>query len=458
MPAQFSAKLPFKARAVAFAAGLLLLGAPPALAQVFNPETFTLDNGLQVVVVENRRAPVVTHMVWYRAGSADEHAGTSGIAHFLEHLMFKGTETVPSGEFSKIVRANGGQDNAFTSWDYTGYYQTIARDRLELVMELEADRMVNLVLSEEDVATERKVILEERSSRTDNRPAALLGEQIRAALFMNHPYGRPIIGWRHEMETLSREDALDWYRTFYAPNNAILVVAGDIDAEELRPLAEKYYGVIPARELPPRVRPQEPVQHAPRQVELSDPKVQQPSWRRTYLAPSQIRGASEHSDALTVLAELLGGSANSRLYTGLVVEQGLAVSVGAYYEPDSLDLGSFGFWGSPRPGGDPREDLAKIEAAIEAEIESLLQDGVSEDEVERAKKRLLAGAVYARDGLSTGARVLGQALSTGKTIEDVESWPDRVRAVTADQVLAAAKHVFVPNRSVTGLLLPQPAS
>ncbi len=458
MPSPPSAKLRSIALVGALAAGLLLSGPPKAFAQVFNPETFTLDNGLQVVVVENRRAPVVTHMVWYRVGSADERPGTSGIAHFLEHLMFKGTETVPSGELSKIVRANGGQDNAFTSWDYTGYFQTIARDRLELVMELEADRMVNLVLSEEDVATERKVILEERSSRTDNRPAALLGEQIRPALFMNHPYGRPIIGWRHEMEQLSREDALDWYRTYYAPNNAILVVAGDINAEELRPLAEKYYGVIPAREIPPRLRPQEPVQHAPRRVELSDPKVQQPSWRRTYLAPSQTRGASEHSDALTVLAELLGGSANSRLYAGLVVEQGLAVSVGAYYQADSLDLGTFGFWGSPRPGGDPREGLGQIEAAIEAEVARLLQDGVSEDEVERAKKRLLAGAVYSRDGLSTGARVLGQALSTSKTIEDVEDWPNRIRAVTPDQVLAAAKHVFVPERSVTGLLLPQPAS
>ncbi len=442
------------------AAGALLAVAlgRPAAAQVFNPETFRLDNGMEVVVITNRRAPVVSHMVWYRVGAADEPAGKSGIAHFLEHLMFKGTEEIPPGQFSKLVAANGGQDNAFTSWDYTGYFQNIARDRLELVMRIEADRMTNLVLTDELVDPERDVILEERSSRTDNRPGALLGEQMSAALYMNHPYGRPIIGWRHEMEQLSTEDAIAWHRRYYAPNNAILIVAGDIDAAELRPLAEKYYGGLEPSALPPRRRPDEPVQHAPRRVVLEDARVRQPSLRRAYLAPSYTAGASEHAYALQVLAEILGGSSTSRLYSGLVVDQGIAVSAGAYYAPDSLDLGTFGFYASPRPGGDARESLAAVEAALDAEVARIVADGVTEDEVARAKKRMQAAAVFARDSLSAGARVFGVALTTGQTVDDVEDWPNRIGAVTAEEVAAAARQVFDARRSVTGLLLPKPTS
>jgi len=219
---------------------------------VFNPETFTLDNGMQVVVITNRRAPVVTHHVWYRIGSSDSPLGKSGLPHFHEHLMFKATEELASGEFSKEVAKNGGNDNAFTGPDYTGYFQTIARDRLELVMKMEADRMTNLVLAEDEVLRERDVVLEERSQRVDNNPSARFAEQMNAAQFLHHPYGMPVIGWRHEIEVYSREDSLDFYRTWYAPNNAVLLVAGDIDAEELKPLAEKYYGGIPARDIPER--------------------------------------------------------------------------------------------------------------------------------------------------------------------------------------------------------------
>ena len=349
------------------ALALTLVVGSPAEGAVFKPETFTLDNGMQVVVVTNRRAPVVSHHVWYKVGSADSPLGKSGLAHFLEHLMFKGTANLEPGEFSRIVARNGGNENAFTGPDYTGYFQTIAKDRLELVMRMEADRMVNLVLDDDEVVRERSVVLEERSQRTDNDPGARLGEQLNATQFYHHPYRLPVIGWRHEMETYSREDALDFYRAWYAPNNAVLIVAGDIDAAELRPLAEKYYGAIPARPVPERDRVQEPPQDARREVVLSDPRVQQPYWLRSYLAPSFSAGASEHAYPLEVLSEILGGTSTSRLYRSLVIEQKLATSAGAYYRGTALDLTTFRVYATPRPG----VSLDQLEAAVEAELDRL---------------------------------------------------------------------------------------
>jgi zinc protease len=425
----------------------------PARAAVFNPETFTLDNGLQVVVVTNRRAPVVTHWVWYKVGTADSPLGKSGLPHFLEHLMFKGTETVPPGEFSKIVSRNGGNDNAMTSQDFTAYYQTIARDRLETVMELEADRMANLVLGEDEVRSERAVVVEERLQRVDNDPGAQLGEQLNAAQFLNHPYRLPTIGWLHEIEGYGLDDARDFYETWYAPNNAVLIVVGDIDAEELRPLAEKYYGSIPAREVPERMRLKEPPQQAPRRVTLADARVRQPSLVRSYVAPSYNAGASEHAYALQVLAEVFGGGATSQLYRSLVIDRALGVSAGAYYAPTALDLSTFRVYASPRPG----VDLAAIEAAVDEEIARLLKEGVSEHEVERAKRRMRADAVYARDSLGGAARTIGAALTSGRTVQDVETWPERIGAVTVEQVNAAARAVLRPEASVTGLLTPAPA-
>jgi zinc protease len=432
------------------ALALTLVVGNRAEAVVFDPETFTLDNGMQVVVVTNRRAPVVSHHVWYMVGSADSPLGKSGVAHFLEHLMFKGTDSLPPGEFSRIVARNGGNENAFTGPDYTGYFQTIAKDRLELVMRMEADRMANLVLDDDEVLRERSVVLEERSQRTDNDPGARLSEQLNATQFYHHPYRLPVIGWRHEMETYDREDALDFYRTWYAPNNAVLIVAGDIDAAELRPLAEKYYGAIPARPVPERVRVQEPPQEAPRAVVLSDPRVQQPSWLRSYLAPSFSAGASEHAYALEVLAEVLGGTSTSRLYRSLVIEQKLATSAGAYYRGGSLDLATFRVYATPRPG----VSLDQLEAAVDAELARLDGEPITLEEVERATRRLVAEAVYARDSLSTAVRSFGSALASGRTVTDVEAWPERIAAVTAAQVNAAEAYVFRPETSVTGRLLP----
>ncbi|WP_119462188.1 M16 family metallopeptidase [Rhodospirillaceae bacterium SYSU D60014] len=431
-----------------------LVGAGPAPAAVFNPETFTLDNGLQVVVVPNHRAPVVTHMVWYRVGAADEPLGNSGIAHFLEHLMFKGTETMPPGAFSSEVARLGGNENAFTAQDYTAYFQTVAAEHLETMMRFEADRMANLALTDEHVLPERQVILEERRQRVENDPGAQLSEMMRASLFLHHPYGTPIIGWEHEMRGLTTADALAFYEKWYTPNNAIVVISGDVTAEEVRPMAERTYGQVPRRAVPERKRVEEPAQTAPRRVVLESAQVQQPSWSRLYLAPSYNRDPENAAYALEVLAEILGDGPPGRLYRGLVVEDKVATSAGAYYSADAFDLGTFGFYGSPLPGA----EIEPVEAAIDAAIDRLLKEGVTEAEVEAAKGRLQAGAVKARDSLFGPARTFGAALTTGSTIEDVESWPERIGAVTVEQVNEAARAVLTPETSVTGLLLPKPTS
>jgi zinc protease len=427
-------------------------------AEVFNPETFTLDNGMQVVVVTNRRAPIVTHMVWYKVGAADEAAGESGNAHFLEHLLFKGTKTLAPGEFSKTVAANGGRENAFTSYDYTGYYQSVARDRLEIVMGLEADRMANLVLNDEIVLPERDVVIEERRSRVDNEPAGKLGEMVQAALFLNHPYRIPVIGWKHEIEALTTETALAFYRRWYAPNNAVLVIGGDVTAEDVRPLAEATYGKIPARAVPERRRVEEPPQSAPRRVTLTSDRVRQPSLSIAYVVPGYANEgipAAEDSTgddalayALQVLDEILGGGSTSRLYRTLVVEQGLAASAGSNYSPSALDWTTFSFYTSPRPG----VEFAELEAALRSEIARLLEQGVSAEEVETAKRRLHADAVYVRDSVSAAPRIFGIALTTGGSVARVESWPEGIAAVTPEQVEEAARAVLVEERSVTGVL------
>ena len=442
-------RFPLPGRLLLAAAVAWVLAAMPAGAAVFNPETFTLANGMEVVVVPNKRVPVVTHMVWYKVGAGEEEAGRTGIAHFLEHLMFKGTPSRPDGEFSKLVARNGGRENAFTAHDYTAYHQTVAKDRLPLVMELEADRMTNLIISQENVDTERQVVLEERRSRTDNDPSSILFEQASAAAYLNYPYGRPVIGWEHEIRALTLEQILAFHKRWYAPNNAILVVAGDITAAELKPLAEKYYGVIPRGVVPERFRPTEPPQRAAREVTMRDPRVRQPSWSRSFLAPSYVYGETQHAYALEVLAEILGGGSTSRIYSRVVVEQGIATGAGAWYSPDNLGPSRFGFYGSPQP----ETDMAAIEAALQAEIDRVVRDGVTDDEVVRAKERLVASAVFARDSLGGGARTLGAALASGQSVADGEAWPDRIAAVGREQIEAAARAVFRPETSVTSVLL-----
>lgn len=443
-------------RWVALMAAILALAAMaafPASANtgVFNPETFVLGNGMQVVVVPNHRVPVVTHMVWYKVGSADEPSGRSGIAHLLEHLMFKGTEARGPGEFSGTVARIGGQENAFTSFDYTAYYQSVAKDRLALVMEMEADRMTNLTLTEDQVRSERQVVLEERHQRIDNNPGAILSERAGAVQFLNHPYRRPIIGWEHELAALKRPEVLEFYKRWYAPNNAILIVAGDITAEEVRPLAEKYYGVIPPAPDVPRLELRDPPQKTARRVTLRDERVRQPEWSRSYVVPSYRTGPEDEVYALEVLSRILGGGPTSRLYRRLVVDLALATSAGSWYDPSRRGPAQMFLYASPRPG----VSLEQIEDAVESVLRDAMRDGVTDAEIERAKNGKLADVVYARDSLSTGARVLGEALAIGLSVDDVEEWPERIEAVTKARIDAAARELFAGNNSVTALLLAE---
>ena len=424
--------------------------AHPVRAGLFNSRTATLANGLEVVVISDHRAPVVTHMIWYRVGAADDPPGKSGLAHFLEHLMFKGTPDAPGDTFSALVAGRGGAENAFTSLDYTAYFQTIPVQQLDDVMRLEADRMVNLVLTEDAVALEREVILEERRSRTDNDPSALLGEQMGATLYLAHPYRIPVIGWEHEMRELALDDARAFYERHYVPSNAVLVVAGDVTLAEVLPLAEAHYGAIPAGARPPRDRAQEPPQRANRRVEFRDPRVTRPSWRRSYIAPSANRGPSEHALPLMLLADILGGGTNSRLYRALVVDRELAAGAGSYYAVNRLDDSQFGIYAAPNPG----REIADIEVAVTEVVAELLAGGVTAEELERAKRGMRAGATYARDNMRGIARIFGVALLTGATIEDIESWPERISAVTTAEVAAAARYVL-GGYHVTGLLLPE---
>lgn len=415
------------------------------------PASFTLSNGLQVVVIPDHRTPVVTEMIWYKAGSADETPGKSGLAHFLEHLMFKGTEKHPIGEFSKTVFRVGGNENAFTSLDYTSYFQRVPREQLPTMMEFEADRMNGLILKDENVLRERDVVLEEYNMRVANSPNERLNEQIMTALYLNHPYGRPVIGWHQEIEKLGREDALAFYRRFYSPNNAIVVIAGDVELPEVRSLVERNFGPIPAQPAIPaqRVRPQEPEPAAPRTVTLSDPRVEQPVLNRFYLVPSATTVAPGESAALAVLAHLMGSGSNSYLYRALVADKPLAVSASAGYSSMSLDATQFSISALPKAG----VGFAKIEQVIDRVIADIVQNPIPPEDLERVKTQLIAGAIYAQDSQTALAHWYGGALSTGLSIKEIRSWPDRIRGVTDDQVRAAAQKWLDKKRSVTGYLI-----
>lgn len=437
----------------AFALSVALL-ASPAAAKRFDAETFTLANGLQVVVIPIHRAPIASQMVWYKAGAADDPRGASGIAHFLEHLMFRGTRTVAPGAFSHAVADIGGRDNAFTMHDYTGFYETVAADRLATVMRLDADRMANLVITDAKVSPERKVIIEERHTRIDNNPQSLFQESFDAALYLNLPYHRPVIGWLAEMQRLSTVDALAFYRAWYAPNNAVVVISGDVTPAQVRALAEKYYGPIPARPVPAHVVVPEPPHVVAVSLTMKSARVPDPSWLRAYLAPSYTAGDAQQAYALQVAAEILGDGATSRLYKGLVVDRKLALDAGAYYDPTTRYLSNFGFYATVAKGVDP---AAFQDAALDI-VHAAVRDGLTAEEVARAKARMQAEAVYARDSLDGLARSVGAAVANGRTLDDVEAWPDRIGAVTVEQVNAALKSVLDDNHAVTGFLLPERTS
>ena len=416
---------------------------------------FKLANGLEVVVIPDHRTPVVTHMIWYRNGSADDPIGKSGIAHFLEHLMFKGTSNHPQGEFSNIVAELGGQENAFTSLDYTAYYQRVAKEHLGAVMDLEADRMSNLVLSDEVVDPERDVVLEERRMRVETDPGAQLGESVASALFTHHPYGIPIIGWMHEIESLGRADALEFYKRFYTPENAILVVAGDVEADEVKALAEKTYGRISARgDAPVRRRPQEPDTRAYRRVSLADPKVEQPSLQLGFLVPSYTTAQPGEAEAIDVLTQILGAHATGRLHRRLVMDKRVAVGAGGWYQSTAVDRSRLVLYAVPRPG----VALEDLEKDLVAAIAELVEKGVDEKELERAKTRLIADTVYAQDSQASLARIYGSTLATGGTVRDVARWPSDIEKVSADDVRRAAARWLDARRCVSGYLVKDEAA
>ncbi|NQZ14915.1 MAG: insulinase family protein [Alphaproteobacteria bacterium] len=426
-----------------------------AAAKIFDAKSFTLDNGLEVIVVENPRVPVVTHMIWYKVGAADEQAGFSGMAHYLEHLLFKGTEKVVPGDFSKTVKQNGGNDNAFTSQDYTAYFQSIPSDHLEKMMEMETDRMLNAAPPPEHYASEKNVVLEERRQNTENDPRALFNEQMRSVMFPNHPYGTPVIGWMDEIKTYEWNDVKKFYDTWYAPNNAFLVVSGDVTVEEVKELAEKTYGRLSQKELPKRVRPVLPPSIAQTNLTLEHERIHQPAFQRGYLAQSYAQNR-EDALALDVLQEILSGGATTRFYKSLVVEKKLAISAGFSYSGNSKDYASAWVYGTPAQG----VSLDTLKDAIEAELTNVIENGVSEQEVTNAITRIQDSAVFARDSLSGPAMIIGRSLTTGSSLEEIENWPDDIASITAKKVQdVAIKYLDINapwhRAPVSGYLLPK---
>ncbi|XHB98280.1 pitrilysin family protein [Nitratireductor sp. ac15] len=449
---------PIASVALSAAFAIILAVAAPSIAPAQEAEddtavsSFTLENGLEVVVIPDHRAPVVTHMLWYKVGSADEEPGKSGIAHFFEHLMFKGTSTYPSGEFSATIAAVGGSENAFTSYDYTAYYQQIAPSELPDMMRFEADRMRNLVLSEENIETERQVVLEERRQRTDNVPSSILSEELNATLYQNHPYGIPVIGWQQEIEALTHEDLKSFYDRFYTPNNAVLVVAGDVNADQVRAMAKETYGKI-ARgpDLPPRARPMEPDQKTARDVTFRDPRVTVPNMSINWYVPSARRAEKGEFEALAILSEVLGEGLRSRLYRELVVKQGIASSAGSYLQGAAYDYSALVIYGEPRG----EADLETVEAALVSQIEKIKSEGITQKELDTARTKILRDQIFMRDSQVRSANLFGAVLATGGTVEDITGLPERLQAVTVEAVKGVANRYLDMDHAVKGYLLPE---
>ena len=430
----------------------VLAAAGPARALDIDVTSFTLANGMQVVVIPDHRAPVVTHMVWYKTGAADETQGKAGVAHLLEHLMFKGTPAHPNDTFDRLLRANGGDGNAFTTQDYTAYFQKVMKDRLPLVMELEADRMQNLELTDQTVLPELSVVLEERRQRIDNEPSGLLNEQMDAAMYTAHPYGKPVIGWMPQVSKLTRQDAMDFYAAHYEPENAILIVAGDVTPDEVKTLAERYYGPLKnKRPVPERVRAEEPAPNAERRVTMTDPRVSTPGWQRQYLTPSARQLPQREELAMSLLAEIIGGGNQSRFYQTLNIDKKLAAYSGAWFDADQLDYGNFGLYASPNPG----VTIEAVEKQVDAILNDVVTKGVTQEELDRSRNSMIASAVYLLDSQDKLARLFGVALATGQSIDDVKNWDKDLATVTVDDVNKAARSILKPNASVTGVLLPE---
>jgi zinc protease len=435
---------------IAFSAMLAACDPRPNGSMGPNVGTARLANGLEIIVIPDFRADVVTHMLWYRVGSADEPIGKSGIAHFFEHLMFRGTENIAPGEFSKTVARLGGEDNAFTSYDFTAYFQRIHRDKLATMMQMEAERMQKLIIDEAIVAVERDVILEERSMRVDGNPSALLSERMRARLHANTPYGVPVIGWRDEIAKLNAADASAFYRRYYAPDNAILVVAGAVTRDEVVGLAETYYGPLRPADSPRaglqaaedlRVSDYDKIET------LADARVRQPSWRRMYRLPAYSAATKRQLAALDIAAEILG-SGTGRLYRQLVVAQQNAVGAGAYADTSRLLNGELVVYASLIPGA----DFDNVRQTVDAEIAKLQETPVSDEELARAKVQLVSSLIYARDSQQSMAQIFGRAAALGLTPAEVLAWSSEIEQVTKADIRDAARALLQPAHAITGHL------
>ncbi len=412
----------------------------------------TLANGLRVIVKEDRRAPVVVHMVWYRAGAMDEKDGTSGVAHVLEHMMFKGTKTLKAGEFNQRVAAAGGRDNAFTSHDYTAYFQIVPKEALAEMMRLEADRMANLLLKSEDFASEIQVVMEERRLRTEDNPQARVYEAMNAAAFMSHPYRRPVIGWMNDLENMSWQDARDWYRAWYAPNNAYLVVVGDVDHREVFRLAERQYGKLKARTLPARKPQNEPPQRGPRRVTVKAP-AQLPYLLMAWKVPKLVDVEKDRDPyALEVLSALLDGNAAARLPKRLVRGEKIAQSAEAGYDATLRGEALFLLAGQPAAG----RSISELEAALREELRRIADEGVGEDELKRVKTQVVAAQVYKRDSMMAQAMEIGRMEAVGLSWRDIDRFIEKIRSVTAAEVQAVAKKYFSDDTLTVAVLDPQP--
>ncbi len=419
------------------------------------PETFTLDNGMDVVVLPDHRAPVVTHMVWYKVGAVDEAEGKSGIAHLFEHVMFKDTDDLEDGEFASTVARLGGQHNAFTSWDYTAYYQRVAKQHLGKMMALEAERMTDLIIDEDpdgSFITERDVVKEERRQRVDNNPGVILREKVLAEFWKGHPYEITVIGRMDEVEALTPQDGIDFYNKFYSPENTILIVAGDVTGEEVRSLADEHYGQIEPSGLVDGTRKwaDVPALTETQEIVHSDPKVRQPVWYRYYNGTSQKRDR-DFSLALEVGLDVLGGGNTSLLYVALVEEQKLAVNVGTFAWTGLHDNGPAVIYATPSPG----VSMEELEAAVMAELTGLLETGFSDEDVTRVRNSMAAAAIYARDSQENMANLFGGWLAIGGSIDDLMSYEDDVREVMTEAALAAVRETFAANNHyIEAQLLP----
>ncbi|OGU54796.1 MAG: peptidase M16 [Hydrogenophilales bacterium RIFOXYA1_FULL_63_33] len=411
----------------------------------------TLDNGMRVIVQEDHRAPVMVSQVWYRAGSMDEFNGTTGVAHVLEHMMFRGTKAVPPGEFSKRIAAAGGRENAFTNRDHTAYFQQMQKDRLELAMQLESDRMANLVIRDDLFAKEMQVVMEERRLRTDDQPQSVVYERLMATAYQESPYRRPVIGWMDDLQHMTAQDARDWYARWYVPNNATLVVAGDVKSDDVIAMAKRYFGVIPARALPVRKPQDEPAQIGEKRVVVKVP-AKVPYLLMAWHAPVLRDWEKDTAPyALQILAGVLSGNDSARLQKSLVKTQQIAVSTSAGYDAVSRGPGMFMIDATPAPG----KTTDELEKAIRGQIERIQRDGVSEAELARVKAQVIAADVYQRDSLFYQAMQLGEYVTAGLPPEALAHRVDKLRTVSAGEVQAAAKQWLQDDQLSVGILDPQ---